>query len=167
MWYPFKFRGKLSYAAVGGLLGEELGDASPQTWKRRRRWRLARQNDPDFLVAAVDRSQRSVVEGWTDTPAHRFASVVLRSEIGDGVSVWTETRDRRGGFTWFRLEPGRSSTTLDCRSGRMIGWTTIVDGRTVKVLHPEHVSANDLELELVPLTSVGPGDGSGPTGSAG
>ena len=154
VWYPFKFRGELSYTTVGGLLGQELGYASRPTWKRRRRWRLARRNDSDVLVAAVDRDHRSVVEAWSDTPDHRLASVVLRSEIGNDVSVWTETRIQPGGFQLVRLEPGQTSTELQCRSGRMIGWSALMEGQVVNVLHPEGLPTVDMNLALVPLHSI-------------
>lgn len=155
MWYPVKFRGNLSYATIGGILADELGyAASEQTWKRRRRWRLARRDDPDFLVAAVDLPRGSVVEAWTDTPDHRFASVILRFETDNGVSVWTESREQRGGYKMFGLEPGQSSVAIDCRSGRMVGWSTIMEGRTVNVLQPEHMSTAEVRLKLVPLQAV-------------
>ena len=154
MRYPYKFREKLSYSTVAGVLSEEFGYASAQTWTRRRWWRLARQKHPDFLVATVHGSQRRAVEGWTDTPDHQFSSVVVRSEIGDDVSVWTEIRDQRGGFTLFRLDPGQSTPALECRSGRMLGWSTVMDGRVVNVLHPEHLAPSGVELKLVSLQLV-------------
>ena len=154
MWYPFKFRGKLGYSSVGGMLGGELGYVSRSTWQRRRRWRLARREDPDFLVAVLAGCRRSVVEAWSDTPEYRFASVVVRSELDGDVSVWTETRVQPGGFRLFRVEPGEVSAELQYRSGRMIGWSADVDGRTVDVLHPAHVSLTPIDLQLVALQSV-------------
>lgn len=155
MWYPFKFRGNLSYATIGGVLADELGcAASTPTWKRRRRWRLARRKHSDFVVAAIDRSARPVVEAWTDTPDHRFASVILRFETDDGVFVWTESREQQGGFRMFRLEPGQPSVAIECRSGRMVGWSTIIEGRTVNVLHPEHLPMAEAALKLVPLQTI-------------
>ena len=154
MWYPFKFWGNLSYSTVGGVLADELGYAATSTWKRRRRWRLARQKHPDFLVATVDQSRPPVVEAWTDTPDHRFASIVLRSDIDDNVSVWTQTYERRGGLRLFRLKLGQSSTVLECRSGRMVGWSTILESRTVNVLHPEHLTMSNVGLKLMPLHTV-------------
>ena len=154
VWYPFKSWGKLSYSTVGGVLAEETGYASKQTWRRRRRWRLALQKHPDFLVAVLDRSRPPVVEAWTDTPDHEFASVVLRSDIGDDVSVWTHTYPRRGGVRLFRLEPGQSSTVIEHRSGRMVGWSTILEGCTVDVLHPEHLTPAALEFKVMPLQYV-------------
>jgi hypothetical protein len=106
------------------------------------------------MVATIDGSQSAVVEAWTDTPDHRFVSVVVRSDIGDKGSVWTETRIRSGGFALFRLEPGQSRTSVDCRSGRMTGWSTMTKGRTIKVLHPDHLPGSDVALRFVPLRSL-------------
>lgn len=155
VWYPFKFRGSLSYSTLSGVLADELrAPPSTLTWKRRRRWRLALRHNPGFLAAKAYPCARSVVEGWTDTPDHHFRSVILRSETADGVSVWTETRHEHGGHTMFRLEAGQSSTRVECRSGPMVGWSTTIEGRTVKVLHPERLPPDEVALDLVPVRSI-------------
>ncbi|MEM9745217.1 MAG: hypothetical protein AAF945_00885 [Actinomycetota bacterium] len=112
------------------------------------------------MVAVVDGSQRSVVEAWSDTPEHRFASVVVRFELDDDESVWTETRVQPGGFRLFRLGPGEVSTELTCRSGPMIGWSARVDGREVDVLQGARVPMSRFDLRLVALRSVCEHEGS-------
>ncbi|MEM9518802.1 MAG: hypothetical protein AAGA37_05765 [Actinomycetota bacterium] len=107
--------------------------------------------DADFLVATVGGGDRQVVEGWTDTPDHHFVAVIVRTRLASDVAVWTETRVQPGGGTMFRLEPGQASTTIESRSGPLIGWSTTVGDRMVKVLHPDRLPAADVGLAMVPL----------------
>lgn len=155
VWYPFKFWRNVSYCCLDGVLAEELGADSP-TWRHRRRGRAARRMDPSFLVGIIDGASAPLVEGWRDSPDHRFRSVVLRIEVGDSGFVWTNTRERERG-SMFGIEPGDVPASIECRSGPMVAEAISIGGRTVDVLHSPGVVITEDQLRLVALDSVADG----------
>lgn len=156
VWYPFKFWRNLSYQCIDGVLAEELGMSSSPTWRHRRRARLARRNNPDFLVAVVDGASGPVVEGWLDTPHHRFKEIVLRLEVSNGGYFWINTSEREHS-SMFPVSSNDPHASIECRSGTMVAWATTIGGRSVNILHRPGAVITEGQLRLVTLDSIGNG----------